>query len=149
MYRIIYAFSKTTKEVMSKLADRGEVVVDHLIKVFLWPNSQEYNHWKQEVWSNLNRVSKLKTTNRFPTSSQIYNAIWDAVGDMIPELAKLWIDEIDESPIAFDFKNLEYAIHDYLIYLSKELSTNGIITSNKVYSKLDVLTKEYFNYEQI
>ena len=31
--------------------------------------------------------------------------------------------------------------------LSKELSTNSIITSNKVYIKTDSLSKEYFNYE--
>ncbi len=71
MIEYILALSRYNKDIFSKLADSSENVIDHLIKIVLWPNMQEQNHWKKEVWNLIRSVPKLKSSNRFPTYSQI------------------------------------------------------------------------------
>ena len=37
------------------------------------PNHSALNHWKQEIYSFIHNVDKLKGNKRFPTSKQIYD----------------------------------------------------------------------------
>lgn len=50
MKRRIFAFSRSTKYTYEKIKDQAENITEHLIKVFLWPNVQEANHWKKEIY---------------------------------------------------------------------------------------------------
>ena len=71
MIDFIFAFSRSRTDVFSKLADNSENVIDHLIKVFLWPDVQEQSKWKSEIWNFIKSVPKLKSSNRFPSAKQI------------------------------------------------------------------------------
>lgn len=140
----IFAFSRSRVDVFSKLADNSENVIDHLIKVFLWPDVREQYHWKQEIWNFIRSVPKLKSSNKFPSYKQIKNAIWDSYEDVIYDHIELWIDEIKETPIPFDYEDVYHAIEEYMSWLADVLSEKGVVRSSQVYSKIEELRSKYF-----
>ena len=60
-----------------KLADASELLVDHLIKIFMYPNHVSVDHWIQEVHGFLNKVGKLKHNNKFPSIQFILQNTWE------------------------------------------------------------------------
>lgn len=143
----IFALSRCNQDVFSKLADKSETLIDHLIKVFLYPNAFEVSHWKQEVWTTLNRVPKLKSNNKFPTYQQIMKSIWNSYEDIIPNLVDLWISEINEIPMKLSYENIHSAIHQYMNWAAYELSTKGIVTSKSVYKIIESIQSILYNKE--
>lgn len=140
----IFAFARSRIEVFSKLADNSENVIDHLIKVFLWPTVREQDHWKQEIWNFIRSVPKLKSSNRFPSYKQIKNEIWNSYEDVIYDHIGLWVDEIEETPISFDCRDVYHAIEEYMSWLADILSEKGVVRSSQVYSKIEELRSKYF-----
>ena len=54
-----------------KVDDKCEIVNEHLILCFIFRDNNYLDHWKSEVYSNLKRVYKLKSTNKYPTQKQL------------------------------------------------------------------------------
>ena len=148
MRDFIFAFSRSRTDVFSKLADNSENVIDHLIKVFLWPDVQKQAKWKSEIWNFIKSVPKLKSSNRFPSSKQIKKEIWNSYEDVIYEHIGLWIDEISEEPILFDYKDVYNAIEEYMAWLANTLSEKGVVRSSEVYSKIEDLRSKYFKNQE-
>lgn len=146
MFRYIKSFAVSNKEIFKNLSSNSENLIDHLIKVFLWPDVQEQNHWKQEIWKFVHSVPKSKSTNKFPSANKIFEAIWEPFSDVIAEHILLWIGEIEETPIKFSYSNVYKAINEYCKWLSIELSTIGEVKSSEVYSKIEELRIKYFKY---
>lgn len=146
MIDYIRAFSRSRTDVLNKLADNSEHVIDHLIKVFLWPDVQEQAKWKEEIWNFIRSVPKLKSSNKFPSYKQIKNAIWNSYEDVIYEHIGLWIDEISEEPVPFDYEDVYHAIEEYMTWLANTLSEKGVVRSSEVYSKIEGLRSKYFKH---
>ena len=146
MIDYIRAFSRSRTDVLNKLADNSEHVIDHLIKVFLWPDVQEQAKWKEEIWNFIRSVPKLKSSNKFPSYKQIKNEIWNSYEDVIYEHIGLWIDEISEEHIPFDYEDVYHAIEEYMTWLANTLSEKGVVRSSEVYSKIEDLRLKYFKH---
>lgn len=144
MKRRIFAFFRSTKDTYEKIKDQAENITEHLIKVFLWPNVQEVNHWKREIYANLYRSPKLKTNNKFPKYEALMYCTWDTTEDVIYEWSQGIIDGMEETPIEFDYSALRSAIHDYYDWLCRNLSSSGLVTPKGVYSKIQELQSKYF-----
>ena len=140
----ILAFSRSTRDTYEKIKDQAENTTEHLIKVFLWPNVQEINHWKREVYASLHRAPKLKTNNKFPKYDALMYCTWDTTEDVIYEWSQGIIDGMTETPIEFEYSSLRSAIHDYYDWLCRNLSSTGLVTPAGVYSKIEELQTKYF-----
>lgn len=105
---------------------------------------QEQNHWKKEVWNLIRSVPKLKSSNRFPTYSQIRKQIWESYEDVIYEHICLWVDEIDEDPIPFDYESVYHAIEEYMDWLASQLCDKGVVRSSETYAKIEEIRTKYF-----
>lgn len=140
----ILAFSRSTRDTYEKIKDQAENTTEHLIKVFLWPNVQEINPWKREVYASLHRAPKSKTNNRFPKYDALMYCTWDTTEDVIYEWSQGIIDGMTEIPIEFEYSSLRSAIHDYYDWLCRNLSSTGLVTPAGVYSKIEELQTKYF-----
>lgn len=49
MYYPISRFADSRNQIKTELRSVTKIVMNHLIKVFLYPNVQEQNHWKREI----------------------------------------------------------------------------------------------------
>jgi hypothetical protein len=79
MYYHISGFADSRNQIKTELRSVTKIVMNHLIKVFLYPNVQEQNHWKREIAQSLNDISKQKGKNRFPTAKFLLQNTWEFI----------------------------------------------------------------------
>lgn len=141
--RFLIEQAKSKSNIENQLYAIGDEIVYHLIKLFLFPDNKSKSHWIKELYAFLPRISKMKSTNSYPSSSFIYTYLFGDNEDTFLEQAESYIDEalikddleITKSNINM-IKLMQY-IKNYCIWLSDKLSTKGFITLQEV--------KDYFN----
>lgn len=144
MYYHISGFADSRNQIKTELRSVTKIVMNHLIKVFLYPNVQEQNHWKREIAQSLNDIAKQKGKNRFPTAKFLLQNTWEIYKDTLSTRLPVIIESIEETPINYDINNVYKAIHDYFNWLCDELSKTGIVRYNIIYSKIEELRSKYF-----
>ena len=127
------------QSLIQELSGVSGKLIEHLIKLYLFPNSNTKNHWRKEVWNLLHQVPKLKSSKKFPSNRMIRDII-GAYDDMTTELSTLVMEEYpDLKPYRTDYAELATIVNNYLDWISDVLSTKGVVSSSKVYTKLDEL----------
>ena len=137
MYRYIKAMADTRKAVERELKSCGRQIVVHLTKLMIYPEAQQANHWKQEIYSFLNNVPKLKGSKKYPSKSFIFNAISVYVDTIDSIKWQLQYDESDLTQLDIDDAVIEKKATRYLDWLATELSQKGAVQSVQVYNMLD------------
>lgn len=139
MKRYILAMAFDRQSLINKLYDSSSNLTDHLIKLYLFPNSTNVNHWRQEVWSSLSRMPKLASTKKLPDKKLIYSCVSGFV-DEIPELVDYMKNNYsDEVVERFDIDELTEKVENYLHWISEKLSVSVVVLPDDVYSKLKEL----------
>lgn len=138
MFKYIKAMSYDRQKIQQDLRNVAKPLTDHLIKLYLFPNSQYENHWRKEIWGFLNRVPKARNNNKFPSARFIFDEI-SGYCDMSEQLMYLMIDEYSPSliPERLDSIELQSILEDYLRWIADSLSQFGVVRSSEVYAKLD------------
>lgn len=138
MKRLIYAMSFDRRTLLNRLIKNLDPLMDHLIKLYLFPNTDYTNHWRKEVWNFLNRTPKMPN-NKFPSYKFIYQAISGEL-DITEQLMYLVLDEYSKhTPTRFDAVELESKLDEYFQWLAEKLSTKGVVQSSEVYEELEKL----------
>lgn len=134
----IQSFAETQQEIHRYLVSRADVVIEHLIKIFLYPERQEVSHWKQEVAATLNRVYKLKSDNKYPSKDWILENSWNVLDDIIRD-SIVPIEEDYGHSSNDNFYNIYNKIYSYFDWLSGELSKTDRVSNTRIYDKIDEL----------
>ena len=141
--RFLIEQAKSKNNIENQLYAIGDEIVYHLIKLFLFPNNESKLHWIKELYAFLPRISKMKSTNTYPSSSFIYAYLFGDNEDTFIEQAESYIDEAlikDDLEVIIGNVNLlklrDY-IKNYCTWLSCNLSSKGFITLQEI--------KNYFN----
>lgn len=153
---LIREFADNKRDLQRDLRGKTEQIIEHIFKMFLMPNHESYNHWKQEIASFLSEVTKLKNTKKFPISKQLYDWTYNIRQDLITDksyvrgkIKNIAIQyDMDEKKlmklnahINYICKKLNFICESYFKWLCSELSKYGIVTYDKIYDKLDELLK--------
>ena len=133
----IFSMSQSRKDVAAELEQITRPLVQHLIKLWLYPNSSSANHWKQEIYNLLHNVSRLRGTNKFPTSSFILKNTIDVNSSSIP----IWVEIIqdDYDKVECSTPELVIAVKEYYAWLANKLSQQGEVSRTAIYNKLSEL----------
>lgn len=141
----ILCFAETKKEVARELKKESENLYEHLIKVWMFPNSQSQNHWKTEIGTKfLTKVDKLKNKKKYPTSKFIIENTWDVWEDALIDRIPSILARIDEVPLTLDYSIVYDAIHGYIFWASDTLSQKGVLNPNDCYDKIEEIRNKYF-----
>lgn len=145
MYIYIRAMSESQTEIYRRVSDKAANILEHLIKVIEYPDAQEVNHWKQEIYSFLNDVKKLRGTNKLPKSKLIFKGL-SVSNDMIDK----FIGRVHRTYINYQPRNNSAAfilncVEEYQHWLSDKLSTEGLVYSDEVYAKIDEISQKENN----
>ena len=114
-------------------------LIIHLIKLLLYPESQEVNHWRKEVSNFLYEVPLLKVNNKLPSKEFILENTWEVYSDSIPNYVKFVTKSISEEPKVVDNDNIYDTLNNYFHRLANELSVNQIVTRKDIINKLKEL----------
>ena len=135
----IFALAKTKSDIEAYLDDATRPIILHLIKLYFYNDSEDLKHWRQEVYSFLNSVPRLKSKKKFPSKDFILN---NTINLELPYLNHLiYIIESEYGkPQEANIDGLKSNIIEYFVWLATELSKTGIVGRVDVYRKLDELS---------
>lgn len=137
----VKAFANSQKEIYRILENKSSVVIEHIIKLFLVPYSQDRNHWKQEIYAALSRVPKLKMSHKYPSSSNILKHTWNIWHDSIFDMCNVIAKEYGVTCLQDDKRHVYIICHQYLTWLADNISDSGYITRTAAYNMLDKLLR--------
>ena len=86
MKRYVTAMSIPKRIIENKLEEAAAPLTDHLVKLYLFSDSEYVNHWRQEVYGFLNSVPKLKSNNKLPTFQFIIVLTAENLGALAPRM---------------------------------------------------------------
>lgn len=141
MYRYIFGMSKSRKDLESWIEDHTLPVMCALAQLYVFPNSQYENHWRQEVYANFNTMRRFRHNNKLPSSEFIFNSSWEINKDSVKSALK-WAKskETELTPRKdISVENLYSLMESYFIWISEALSQEPLISSEEVYAELDEL----------
>lgn len=134
-------FADRQRDIHRYLVSRSDIVIEYLMKIFLYPESEKLSHWKLEVAVALNRIYKLKDTNKYPTKIWILLNSWNVIEDTIRDSIPVIMEDYGESEHA-DLNIIYDKIHSYFKWISEELSKTGRVSNTRIYSKIEELLEE-------
>ena len=139
----IFSMSMSRKDLASRLEETTIPLIEHLIKLYIYPNLSEYvSHWRQEVYEFLHSVSRIKGKNTFPSAKFILKNTLDINIDMIQILYEDVVDDYSSehgTPSSISITTLISRIKEYYEWLSTTLSDRGRVSRSAVYQKLEEL----------
>lgn len=138
----IFGMSRKRSQVAMDLEDITLQLTSHLIKLYMYPTSEDTSHWRQEIYNFLHNVPKLKMTKKFPSKQFIL----DNTININKEMIKIWYKIIDDDYSDnnniyeyFDFNQMKNIILNYYDWLADNLSQQGIVSRKSVYNELERL----------
>jgi hypothetical protein len=143
MKQYIRAQALTKSQIGDKIEARTCPVMEALAQLWLFPNSEETNHWKKEVWANLYSVPLQKRTHKPPRAEFILENTWELHKDEFATIVEIAEFHEDSKVADADRKNnlsTLYAVMEiYFRWLAKLLSEFKIAKPSEIYQKLDEL----------
>lgn len=150
MRLFVTELADSKKDLERSLKPITDNIIWHLFKLYLMPNNINRNHWKREIASFLNKVSKLTGSNKYPTAKQLYawtyNKWWDVITDtsymkvMVRDILDEYTD-IEEIRKTYPqiCEEFNFICESYFKWLCEGLSEIGIVARADIYNKIDEL----------
>lgn len=123
-------------------------IILHLINCYMWTESHWYSHWKDEIYSFLFELPKLKTTKKYPTRDDLEKWFIEEVKENLDDRINKYVKDA-----AYNEKNLklpkynEKSLYDYLleyfVWLCDNISDGKSISKKLVSEEVDYLINKY------
>lgn len=150
MIRLITEFALEKKEIQRRLINVTPKVIEHLMYLALDPNNINRNHWEQEIYSFLYDIEFLKGGKKLPKRDFIYDNTYGVKRDQV--LNDKWFltrvkgicnkeNMLRPKDIKLEQNNVDYICNNYFLWLSDNLSKDGIIDDEECYNYIDKLLK--------
>ena len=141
--------ANTKNQIIRDLNDHSDQIIFHLIYCYFWKNTtNNFNHWCQEIWSNINDLPRWKNTNKLPSYDQLcdwyLNTELEKINDYIDSkvISACYREKIIEQDIPkYNKSRLIKYIQAYFIWLIQILAEKGSITDLDVANKVKELLK--------
>ena len=75
MFRYIYGFGKSRKDILEEIDSSAYQLIEHLVKIILYRDRGNLDHWCKELYGFLPRIDKIKGKNKYPSKDMIINAL--------------------------------------------------------------------------
>lgn len=124
----IKCMGQSRNDIRNDLDNKGDQLVEHLVKIILYRERGNLVHWCDELGSFIHKVPKLKSRNRFPDKDFIYHSIWDTESERLSQT----IDYIQHRYKAYNGydvpeHDVRAFIEEYIGWLSEQLSKYGAV----------------------
>ena len=143
----IYGQATSRKDLGDGLHSSSKPIVQELIKLWIYPNSQYVKHWRSEIRASLQEVDILKHSHKLPSKKFILENTWNEHKKRLftqyeNEVDKILLKESELEPDIDRLDNFEEffdSAESYFIWLSENLSKEGIVKNSDIYKKLEEL----------
>lgn len=123
------------------VSSKADIILENIIRLMMYPTAPDCKDWKVQIYSALNRVPAL-SSKKLPRSDLLFKALssYNSVADSI-----MWqIEWLEKSltPVNLCPHEIIHIAEQYQHWLADELSANGIVIPDNVYSELDNILRE-------
>lgn len=140
MFRYILAMSQRDSKIRDSLTDLSVPMMEHIVKLMLYPDTDYCQGWRTEVYKFVNKVDKRKATNKYPEYSFIMNCFkthYDVLDNYADQVkSDMQFDGCTVVPKHFTTPEIVKVVDDYCQWLATKLSTAGKVTNQEVHSYL-------------
>jgi hypothetical protein len=149
----IFSMSEHLRTIEIQLVSKRNVIIEHLIKLYYFRDSQWAGVWKRSVFSAVSSVPSWKR-HKFPAWDFIYSRLWKGIedvwdaqfGNRLDVVAGrlngggLDVEVMLENPRPVD---IGYLVQNYCYWLSHALEAKGQVSSVEVCEVIDDLLDRY------
>lgn len=136
MYIYIRSMSEAQTEIYRDIKNASDQINIHILKILMYPSSENVDHWMHEIWSFLYIVKRLKSSKKWPKASFIKKAL-STGNDMMPQYISIVLDEEDNlEPTWIRPEDALMCVEMYQDWLASQLSSNGVVKQSDVKAKL-------------
>ena len=146
-----------TKNRFEKIIENnGKIALFHLIYCLVQPNSDDYNHWKGEIYGNFSAFDILKYNKKYPSEKDFFYSGMDNWFERFKNQMKWWVTKAyqlelgnnilkyEDIPYKIDLEKVSKCCIEYFNWLINNVdSKTGTVDQSKVYNKIDELVKQY------
>ena len=135
----IRAMSENKSRLHDQLVPLAGKMIEHLMKCFMFPNTDPYEHWKGEIYSFIHDVPKLSNSKKWPDSDFLVKCLWDTYEDAIEDWYPQLIDEYSSYHLNTHSESVTVynCCSEYVEWLCVELSRYGRVSSRSCFEKID------------
>ena len=142
----MFGMSWTRKDLLTAAQKYASTLIEHLLKIFLYPNHKEFTKgWAEEVYAAFHEVSKMKRTNDYPDPNEISSSLFrysDAEFQIVIESVVRSNTEVESFNVSAS--ELKSAV---LSVINKEaliLSNQGSISISQVFKCINDTLEEFY-----
>ena len=143
MYRYIRAMAAQRSQLKLLILQSSGQIVEHILKILMFPNVTTTNHWESEIYAFLPRIQKVKGSNKLPGENFILDALTSYNDNLKIFIPSILESESEFTPADLDLRVAEQAIYEYQKWLAHELATFGSVTPNSVKNELNSIIEKY------
>ena len=137
----IFAMSRSVAEMKASLEDHTRPIIEHILKLYLYPNCSTTDHWKTEVYSAIHEVFRLKTNNKFPSPKFILDNTIKINESIIPAMYRQVKLEYQDESLAIrsgaNVREAQNLVFEYFTWLADALQPTGKIIRKQVFLQLE------------
>lgn len=135
-------------DIVGLLGAEKEVRDEHMSKLFYYRKhplySNDFLEWATSARKGLEKVAKLKNTNKFPSYAKLYEILWGGWEDVFQGHHSATIREVNQKypnygVIVPDFDGMKQFMTGYYTWVSSELSKEGHTDNHKSVEKIKEL----------
>ena len=160
IFVVIYGSRMARKAIKDKIASHSDNIITHLIWAYIYQESNDYNHWKQEIANPHMRISRIKwkSNNRYLpftdyfeqwfivplTDKSKYKSRYQIDYDIIEKgyIPEAYYHNKTYGEPTTNPKKIGKYLEEFFKTISKWLSGNTI-SRQKIYDLIDDLIQKY------
>lgn len=136
------------RKLEEKIDNTTDKLIEHLLMCLLiQDDTNNLNHWSNEVYSSLSRTYSLKPNNKLPSKKLLYSFTIDQFGDILPRWVRGYVSHINDKENTnitdYDTQLLSDYVIKYYEWLIPILSKEGFVESQEVRQQIKSLIQEY------
>lgn len=139
MKRVILAMSRSRQEVGATIEQGTRELINHLIKLWQYPDSLDIAKWRKEVAEKLNQVDTFKGKHTLPSAQFILDNSWRIWRPKLPNMVQYIIDDYGQPTTDKGFNLMRDRIDEYFMWLARMLSNDGQVSYAQIYRTLEML----------
>ena len=137
----ILGHSKKLSDIGAEIEESTQLIVQHLAKLYLFPESRDVDHWREEVATFLNSVPLRKGKNKLPSAQFIYKNTFEANEAYIAQYYNVvCMDYVcDDNPVTLQPRSINDFVNKvklYYVWLSNNLSRFRVLPNLEIKNKL-------------
>lgn len=123
---------------MGNLDSRTDTVIEHLVKLWLFPRYRSVETWMYHSWKGIHSTSKVKK-GKYLKQKDILSTTWEDNKNLVPIYLEHYIERHDNGEYkgyirsnATDIKSFNKCMETYFTKLSEKLSEFGVVSEKEV-----------------